>query len=106
MTTSIPYTTDANQIHQEVSKLVRDVRSLSRAWLTPFQFSYSVEICEEKVGDGSIKEVDRDAVGVLVLNKSHAGAVRVFGGGEMENVQTDDTNAISLTLLYIKPGQT
>lgn len=54
-----------------------------------------------------MKKLDQDAVGVLVVNRSSAGAVRVIGGGgDMENVQTDPTNAASFTLLYIHPGQT
>ncbi|POR33832.1 Uncharacterized protein TPAR_05970 [Tolypocladium paradoxum] len=91
MTTSIPYTTDAKTLQTKVSEL----------------FDHPVEISDEEVGGGSIKPLSDDAVGVLVVNKSNAGAVRVVGGGSaMENVQTNLTEPASFTLLYINPGQT
>ncbi|KAL1864063.1 hypothetical protein VTK73DRAFT_6192 [Phialemonium thermophilum] len=90
MTTSISYTTDPEILQTEVSKL----------------FSYPVKIGNEQAGNNSIRELDKNAVGVLVVHRSQPGAVRVFGGAYMENVQTSPTNVSSFTLLYIKPGQT
>lgn len=88
--TPIPYTTDAETLRTKMAEL----------------FNHPVDISDEKVGNGSFIELSTDAIGVLVVDRSDAGAVRVFGGGNpMENVQTSLQNPLSFSLLYIRPEQ-
>ena len=108
MKEEIPISVATNEVEltQKVIELVRQYLSdFQMRDLISKQFGEGAAIDELIVGKGRYENIDANICGVLVLTKSNAGAVRVIGMDQDENVETGPHMLSRYYIITVKDGQ-